>query len=330
MGRMLGVAPVNENGEIDFDGDAEGSSVGAFWRPMPSRRLVEADLQTPELLPGERGIVLSVPVKRCTQLGQPDSVNYKTRVDTMELRSALLFWDKIDCPKNDLIVLSRGSDLAFLLDAGIAYRSEVKFSNGWDAASVLEQTAIKTYESHNEKEPGRWALMRNENSLTYSDDGFAAHEALQITLYKGVIVPDRDVPLEEILNFKEKRKEELLNFRSQIDKMLLTMSNSESLDFSKVTQVDSLDKSMADIAKVMKESKFKKIFTDLSANIKMTNISPAVIATGTSMMSELPMMASLGAGAALLGVSISAGMRNASTKSPFEYIIRYHEDLPWI
>jgi hypothetical protein len=71
---------------------------------------------------------------------------------------------------------------------------------------------LRTYIELNDEEPGVWALSQGEKSL-FLEHGlglFSEGSGMSLNLLRAIPIPAKDVPLNEILEFKEKRKDELL------------------------------------------------------------------------------------------------------------------------
>ena len=80
-------------------------------------------------------------------------------------------------------------------------------------------THVSTFQALDARDPGGWALVQNARTFQWSSDAAVEGRGLQVTLFRAVPVPDREMPFQDILQFKEKRRDELLAFRAHIDSL---------------------------------------------------------------------------------------------------------------
>ncbi|MEX5669303.1 DUF6236 family protein, partial [Pseudomonas neuropathica] len=92
-----------------------------------------------------------------------------------------------------------------------------------------------------------WALLEGENSLSYQRDVASQPQALSIDLLRSIPIPQEDVPLAEILEFKAKRKDELMSLRAEIERLesKAKLSN-DPAEFIQLSKGD-IDKACCDL-----------------------------------------------------------------------------------
>src|SRR5436305_3766783 len=111
-----------------------------------------------------RGLVISVPLVISGR-----SLHLKiNQLDPQELRFSLLFWDKLDYPMNNGIMLAAGPDAQFLEQAGILTRTMVPMAPG-DMAEGFRQCHLRAFEALDRKEPGCWSIATGERSISFLD-----------------------------------------------------------------------------------------------------------------------------------------------------------------
>jgi hypothetical protein len=92
---------------------------------------------------------------------------------------------------------------------------------------------------------------------------------IDLQLYRAIPVPIEKVPIENILKFKDIRKDELLRFRHAMDAFYLSIINSNDIPRAKTHAIDEIDLSLCDINRVMKESGWKRILSNIDVSIKI-------------------------------------------------------------
>jgi len=140
-----------------------------------------------------------------------------TELDPQELRFALLFWDKLAWPTNNLIHIRSGPEAQFLEDVAVLTRPRVVVAGSGVMAQGFVKAHIAAFLKLDKENPGCWALAQGERSLLLQDTHFSDGRGLMVELHRAIPVPDKDVPLADILEFRSKRKDELVRLRSAID-----------------------------------------------------------------------------------------------------------------
>jgi hypothetical protein len=276
---------------------------------------------------GSRGLVVSPPIEISR-----DSLFVKSAsLDLQELRFALLFWDKLVWPSS-LIDFSRTPDDEFLEQAGILSRLEVLIGGG-SVAEVAAQTQIQAFLELERCEPGLWALAQGENSLLLRHRVLEVGRGALVELNRAIPVPDKDVPLNDILEFRQKRRDELLHLRDEIDALFIALNDAADKNFELHRRIQQIDTACADLLKVSKELGFPFRISDLKASFELRPFAALAAgavgwALGTTW--DMPIMSSA-LGAAMtskLRVDMDFGMRGIKTRSnPYRYVYRFHTDL---
>lgn len=144
-------------------------------------------------------------------------------------------------------------------------------------------------------------------------------------LYNALPVPNKDVPLQDIIEFKLSRRDELLTLRLYLDALYQGITISGDGPHAVNAVLASLDRAVYDCLKVAKESNFP--FRLMSLDVGM-NLAAAAIAGFGAYNAGLPLAGSLAAGA-IAGVGVEVGLkhRSATTLQPLKYVSRYHSEL---
>ncbi|MBC2692752.1 DUF6236 family protein [Pseudomonas kielensis] len=280
-----------------------------------------------------RGLVMTCPM----EISGSKLFVKQSRLHHEELRYGLLYWDKLVWPSSRTIHFSNGPDESYLASVGVLERPNYTVMG--DAAQGLLAGVLKAHQELSEKQPRAWALLEGENSLSYQRDESSPSQALSIELLRCIPIPQGDVPLPEILEFKEKRKDELLLLRVELERLesKAKLSN-DPAEFIELSKGD-IDKACSDVLKVSTEWQFPIVLADKSFEFsfdveKMMKTSLA--ASGTTWLSGIDTMLpgasqviALAAGVASQ-FAVSAKPKLVGLKrdlGPYAYAYRMHKEL---
>jgi hypothetical protein len=147
---------------------------------------------------------------------KPDiQMTMRASLDPQELRSHLLFWDRLIHP---ITVPGQTSspEEDFLIDAKILERKVPPVDPIQKLGAINHiYGVVSVFDDLNAREPGRWSLAEPKLSQ-YLDAFLKSQQPARIEPDRGVLiqlfdcipVPDQDVPLADILDFKRKRQDE--------------------------------------------------------------------------------------------------------------------------
>lgn len=276
----------------------------------------------------KRGLVISPPiVVDGTALHVKD-----TSIDQSELRFSLLYWDKLVWPSSRIIHFSSNDDEQFLEKAGILSRPEYNF-NGYAGHSIAA-SQIQAFHDLEKAEPGAWSMAMGENSLLINSEHFEAGKGALIELHRAIPVPKGDVPLNEILEFKERRRDELHALRHHLDKLLSEVAAASDVQEALQKQMHEIDSACADLLQVGKEWQFPVHVSNLKASFSISARNVGPWAAGGWLMGEkfgLPAAAAVAAAGAVLStleIKGDLGLRSAKRPlSPYRYAFKAHEEL---
>ncbi|MCV9965425.1 DUF6236 family protein [Pararhizobium sp. BT-229] len=249
-------------------------------------------------------------------------------LDPQDLRTSLLFWDKLDYPSQNVATIGLQPEAKYLSDVGILQRTLVTLPlmNPGDAIRIAHTTAFRQLE---EKEPGKWSVASSANSVTFADDELIAKRGLLVRLFGAIPVPDKDVPLNEILEFKEKRHAELVSLRHHLEAIYSRIASADDKPLAECSEFEALDVAIRDHTRVSIEGGLKQKLSDISANLSVSNAAVASIAAVAGYSQGLPIVNALLAGlAASISVDVGVSLKGAKdTSNPFRYITSYHKWL---
>lgn len=221
-------------------------------------------------------------------------------IDQFSLRSYLLYWDIIDWPKapegSDVCNRVNPPDIDFLISTGNLIRTPINLDGPLSLEPEIDKIMKEVYATRKPffrsplldhlifkdkvnklllRKDGIWALgYSNQSDADDSNEIASKETAVEIELYKSLPVPAGDVALDDILHFKEKRKEEFLRFRGLMDDLYLNVVNSNDIPRAKTRAIELVQQSIADLHKIMNESKIKRILSTLKIQLKISKNLP--------------------------------------------------------
>lgn len=235
-----------------------------------------------------KGIVVSAPVTienfvsmGCTPVTTGTSVKVdSTHIHPDELRFSLLFWDKLVWPSSKAISFESNEDELYLEKVGVLERPDYTFYG--PTSEVIAQSQIQAFMDLDKREPGVWAFAQGEKSLLLRNKAFIEKPGtLAVDLNRAIPIPSTDVPLAEILEFKQKRKDELINLRLHLDSIEGSIGSSDTPDNELERKIKEIDEACADLLKVSSEWQSPVVLSDLKISISIDPIKAAAyIKTG--------------------------------------------------
>lgn len=275
-----------------------------------------------------RGLVVSPPIEI---QGSRLSVR-SSNLDPQELRFALLFWDRLVWPSSRAVHFASGPDELFLENVGVLSRPEYTF-NG-DAAQGIAKGQIQAFLDLESSEPGTWAMAQGENSLLLKDTHFEAGKGALIELHHAIPIPTVDVPLNDILEFKERRRDDLILMRHQLDTFVLEIEGAVDKTFELQKRIAKLDDACANLLKVGKEWQFPVYLSNIKASFSLSPLKFLPAIGGGWKLGESYGLAAAAVVAAMAGATSTLdikgdyGLRSVKQQqSPYRYSYQIHKEL---
>ena len=124
-------------------------------------------------------------------------------------------------------------------------------------------------------------MGQNSSKLYLPEDKSIKANAVQLELYNCIPVPKEDTPFDDILDFKERRRDELIEFRRVMDDMYDEILSSEYQDLKENRCIEELQNKIIDINRVMDESPIKRVLSSMNVEINISDLAQAVANTFT-------------------------------------------------
>ncbi|MHB1618728.1 MAG: DUF6236 family protein [Sulfuricella sp.] len=255
-----------------------------------------------------------------------------SNLDPQELRFALLFWDRLVWPSSRAIYFASGPDEAFLESEGILTRPDYTF-NG-DVAQGIARGQIQAYQDLERTEPGVWALAQGESSFLLKEGLADEGKGALVELHRAIPVPKHDVPLAEILEFRQRRRDELVQLRHRLESFVSEIESAGDKTLALQKRVTELDEACSNLLAVGKEWQFPVYLSDFKASFNLTpeKILPAV-AGGWKMgepygLTAATAVAATAGAISTLQIKGDYGLRTIRrSTSPYRYAYLIHQEL---
>jgi len=139
-----------------------------------------------------------------------------------ELRYYILYWDRVVIPGNNLVYIGVPEE-EVLIAANAISRPRVQFQGAYQGDQVtyaiLGCQALVAEKLVQDRSVD-WVLHQLGDSLVLPSKFISQCDTIRVALVNVLPVPDEAIPIEEILTFKENRKDELSELHESIDELL--------------------------------------------------------------------------------------------------------------
>jgi Family of unknown function (DUF6236) len=273
-----------------------------------------------------RGLILPDPVR--VDMSDPndsESVIFSSKpIDPDVFLSAVLYWDKIICPANNIFYQQLDQE-EFLRKEGILSRPHHLILREFDQRQLdlrklIESTQLALFEAFEAQQPGYWCIA-NEAPITVEQTNFlTSNRSAMITLTNALPLPPAGTQFDDVLEFKSKRRAELENLRSKIDELYLRIVDSADIAMAERVVTKELGVAIDELTTASTEW-WKDIQPSDTKSIVNLGLSAAAAYSVGSVF--MPSVASIaGVAGAVLSIAGSVGMRLKNIrKSPYWYAV---------
>ncbi|EMH0543787.1 DUF6236 family protein [Enterobacter hormaechei] len=174
-------------------------------------------------------------------------------ISTEELNYLMLYWDKLVSPTNNFIHISLANEEE-LENCGVLYRPRFTQQGRMDGARMTEFHAFTHVEAlnmmrKNEREVD-WRMHFFNNEVSIHQEAAQQKEVVRFELAELLPVPPKDTPLQEILEFKERRSDELQALHGYLDELYFEVLNSGDFNLQRAKALSGLRASLDDLNKL--------------------------------------------------------------------------------
>jgi hypothetical protein len=173
-----------------------------------------------------------------------------------EVRYYALYWDKIVIPGSNLVYVSIPEE-DVLIETGVIDRPRVGFSGTWGGADVgnsfaLAQSAVakKLIEEDTSTD---WVIHQIGTNLNLPSEFLEKRNTLRLDLINLLPVPSGDVPIVDVLEFKQRRADELNNLHLKLERAYLEALKSPDQGLAAKLAIRELDEAIQNMQTVTSE-----------------------------------------------------------------------------
>lgn len=209
-----------------------------------------------------RGLIVSSPV---TVNGSSFSGN--SNLDPQELRFSLLFWDKLVWPTG-LISFGSNETEEQLVKCGVMERPRYNHHGG--SGDIILAGQLQAFNDYNERDPGAWALAQGPNSLKVLGKATELNQGgALIELCRAIPIPSANVPINEILELKERRRDELLRFRLHMEGLSELIAQSSEKTEQLEAHLKEINSACSDLMALGKDWQWPMQITTMNASLDL-------------------------------------------------------------
>src|SRR5262249_2848139 len=140
-------------------------------------------------------------------------------LDQQELRFWLLFWDEIGIPTNNVEPRCLSATENFLHQEGLLNRWATNWMCDLDDDEMYRDSFLFAFWRLRKIQPGKWSAAIGGRSISWPLKEHADARSIIVRLEHCVPVPGVNVPLGDILQFRQKRQTEILAFRAAFEQL---------------------------------------------------------------------------------------------------------------
>jgi hypothetical protein len=221
------------------------------------------------------------------------------QIDPALIRNWVMFWDEFICPDNNFISTGLPPDLEFLQQSKLLTRNTVPFSGSISSGNFsrlfLAAQEI-TYIQKNKEEPGKWTMAQTEGIIRGTQHAQGTEACLVFDLINSIQLPDRLVSINDVLEFKQKRRDELEAFHTYMEEIYQSISISKDIPRAKTHELQKLETAIANYNKTVKEKFQNRLLSSLRIILDRSLITSAGMAMGAASLAPAIGLPALGAG----------------------------------
>lgn len=189
-----------------------------------------------------------------------------------EVRYYALYWDKIVIPGSNLVYVAIPEE-DVLVETGVIDRPRVGFSGTWSGADVgnsfaLAQSVVakKLIEEDTSTD---WVIHQIGANLNLPSEFLEKRKTLRLDLINLLPVPSGDVPIVDVLEFKQRRADELNNLHSKLELAYIEALKSPDQDLASKLAIRDLNEAIQNLQTVASEKWLRTPKFDFSLELNL-------------------------------------------------------------
>lgn len=225
----------------------------------------------------DRGIIASPGI--ITPL--PQGFKIERSISSEELRYYIMYWDKVVIPGNNLVYIGLPEE-ENLISCGALERPRISFQGSYQGdqitSAMLACQSIVASNLVNDKSTD-WVIHQIGSSAIYPEEYNQQRNIIRVDLANALPVPNAETPINEILEFKERRSSELKDLHDSLDEFYEQILTAPDPELASKKSVSRLQESILNL-NVVSNERFKRTRKfDFSAEL---NLSGKDISVGAS------------------------------------------------
>ncbi|HIF9383877.1 TPA: DUF6236 family protein [Photobacterium damselae] len=221
----------------------------------------------------ERGVIATA---GSICINEDSSMSFGSNLTPETIRYYMLYWDHLMIPDNNLISFGI-PDEDQLQNTKRYYRPRTQFTGSFRGneiakAIIKDQNDLAQLFSKDPKID--WITHQNGDGFILPDKNSQDINALRFGLRNVLPIPNDDININDVLEFKSSRADELESLQSYLDELYFEVLNSPDQTLQGKLAISRLEKSINDLDRVTKErfKFFKKIDVQFSYSLKGKDI----------------------------------------------------------
>lgn len=221
----------------------------------------------------ERGVIATAGSIR---INKDNSMSFGSSLTPETIRYYMMYWDHLMIPDNNLIGFGI-PDEDQLQKTEKYYRPKTNFTGSF-RGNEIAKAIIKDQNDLAElfsKDPKiDWITHQNGDGFILPDRNAQETNALRFSLRNVLPIPNDNININDVLEFKKTRSDELESLQSYLDDLYFEVLKTPDQTLKGKLIIDRLEKSINDLDKVTKErfKFFKKIDVQFSYNLNGKDI----------------------------------------------------------
>lgn len=172
-----------------------------------------------------------------------------------EIRYYLLYWDKVVIPTTNIVHQSIPEE-DLLLETCVIERPKViytgEFHGNYENSFLLPavEVAKKLIDEDKQRE---WVIHQFGNKIILPQEQSITNNSLKLEIMNVLPVPNKDVNIHDVLEFKLRRKDELKKLFETIDEIYISILNSPDKPFQEKKELLKLQEDIENLQKTYNE-----------------------------------------------------------------------------
>lgn len=212
-----------------------------------------------------------------------DGFTMERSISAEELRYYAMYWDKVVIPGSNLVYVGIPEE-DVLIETGVIERPRVGFSGAWGGADIghsfaLAQAAVAKKLIEEDKATD-WVIHQIGTTLSLPSEFLEKRNTLRLDLINLLPVPSGDVPIVDVLEFKQRRADELNSLHLRLEHAYLEALKSPDQDLAGKLAIRELQEAIRDLQTVTSEKwqRTSKFDFSIELNLDGSRIAQGVAA----------------------------------------------------